>query len=256
MNIFDFISARAILLPLLIIPGISSGQRLADSTKMHRLQEVAVTDQKIDNRLLLQKIVTKKRLQFRDTEVAYMLIQENVSNHQFDTLSDIISVNFRNQQLATAYCMPYFAGNIKPDVAWTIAVYSIFSRFVFIKGSRADRLLFYGKGPVTLSSDGFEKTFSLFGASRRLKDTLLYVYRFNDSGSSSIFGYYHDNFEYNKSGEIVYLSDTTSILPYEISIYRHYFNYRLYLRRISIHLDKQEGSEIRITKPLITIFEE
>lgn len=109
--------AGAILLPLLIISKILFGQGLSDSTKMHRLQEVAVTEQKIDNRLLLQKIVTEKRLRFRDTAIAYILIQENLSNHQFDTLSDVIVLDFRGQRLTNAYHFPYFKNDYKPDPA-------------------------------------------------------------------------------------------------------------------------------------------
>lgn len=109
---------------------------------------------------------------------------------------------------------------------------------------------------MSLISDGIKREFQQFGK-RKAADKLLTIFEFNESGSSKICYYLHGRFERNKFGKIIYLSDSTAVLPYEISIFRYpYVDYRLYLRRIDLHLDKQQGSEIRITKPLITIFEE
>jgi hypothetical protein len=248
----SLILAGAILLPWLLIPEVLFGQRLQDTTKVYSLQEVAVTEQKIDNRLLLQRIITEKRLRFRDTEIPYMLIQENMSNHQFDTLSDVLILNFKDQQLSDAYSISYFKDYHEPDTAWVLALYSIFDRFVFAKRSFDDMEVFKGNGKVLLTTDRTKRKFSLFGF-QRLKDKLVTIYHFDNSGSSKICGYYHGRFKYNKAGEIIFLSDSTTVLPYEISVYRHYFNYRLYLRRIDINLDKQTRTPIRITKLLISI---
>jgi hypothetical protein len=248
----SLILAGATLLLWLLLPKVLLGQGLPDTAKVHRLGEVNFTDQKIDNRLLLQRIITEKRLRFRDTEIAYMLIQENLSDHQFDTLSDALILDFKDQRLTNAYRVSYFNGYHEPDTAWILALYSIFDHFVFVKHSFDDMQVFKGNGRVLLTTKQTKRKFSLFGF-QRLKDTLLTVYHFNNSGSSKICGYYHGRFKYNEAGEIIFLSDSTTVLPYEISVYRHYFNYRLYLRRIDVNLDKQTRTPIRITKPLMSI---
>lgn len=242
------ISVKAIFLLCLLMPSILFSQ--TDSMKTHHLEDVAIFGKKPNYRLLLQKIIKEKQQMIRDTQIAYMLIQKDAVSQETDTLSRIVILDFKQQELKNAYFMHYFDVKNEARISISIAIYSIANRFAFLKGSSAFNVLFLGKGVVELTTVGTRMEFKDYG-SGSLKDSIMSNYQFDDYKDSEM-AYYYNHQNYQESGVYTYFFHAGTVLPYRISITDPKSDYNLYFEAIPIDLSNKKLNPIILTKPLRT----
>ena len=206
---------QTILLCGLLFPLTILGQQKSDSSRPYSLPEVAVIEPKTDALALLRKLVSEKHRQFRDTQIAYILIRENAPPGQADTMPDGLLVNFRKGEEKEVATFPYTNSSREGYSGWRLTVSSVFRNYILFEKSLENFYLSIRKGGVTASLQESAKSFCLRSTGGKWKDSLLYIYQLKDTGTAEMLSYF-DGHNYIKSSKRVIQYATTSIFPIKV----------------------------------------
>ena len=211
------IRVHTIVLCGLLFPLSVLGQQESDSDRHYSLQEVAIIQSKTDALQLLRKLVSEKQRQFRDTQIAYVLIRENAPPSQTDTMPDGLLLNFRNGEVREVATFPYTSSSREGYSGWKFSAFSAFGRYILFEKSLES--LFLSNAPqegITASLQESTKSFYIRGTIGRVKYSILYIYQFKDTGTTEMISYY-DALRGTQVSKRVIQYSTASIFPTKVT---------------------------------------